>query len=125
MFRSTSWALGGEWYLQNPENLGTRKLFIRSRQPLRRVSKSRLYCVYFGVKSCMFWSQSRIRQQGSPRGLDFTIRDLWMFWNYVILEPMICSNCEKTTQKPSNPSRLYHQLLTLKRNIHLPLGRIF
>ena len=31
----------------------------------------------------------------------------------------------KTAEKPSNPSRTYHQLSTLKRNIHLPFGRIF
>ena len=31
----------------------------------------------------------------------------------------------RTGKKPSNPSRTYHQLSTLKRNIHQPFGRIF
>ena len=35
------------------------------------------------------------------------------------------SHCVNTAETPSNPSRTYCQLSTLKRNIHLPLGRIF
>ena len=37
----------------------------KSQQPLWRVSKSRLCCIYFSVRSCMFWSRSWIRKQGS------------------------------------------------------------
>ena len=37
----------------------------------------------------------------------------------------VCENCENTAEKHSNPSRTYHQLSTLKRNIYLSFGRIF
>ena len=40
-------------------------------------------------------------------------------------EVQVCSNCENTVEKPFNSSRTYHQLSTLKCNIHLPFGRIF
>ena len=40
-------------------------------------------------------------------------------------EVQVCSNCENTVEKPFNSSRTYHQLSTLKRNIHLSFGRIF
>ena len=47
---------------------------------------------------------------------------LGVMWKYIILKFTVCSNCENTAEEPSNPSRPYHQLSTLKRNIHLPFG---
>ena len=47
------------WYLQTFHPVS------KSRQPLQRVSKFCLYFIYFDVKSCMFWSWSRIGKQGS------------------------------------------------------------
>ena len=38
----------------------------RSRQPLRRVSMSHLDCIYFGAKSCMFWSRSWVSASLKP-----------------------------------------------------------
>ena len=36
---------------------------------------------------------------------------LGVMWDYIILKPTVCSNCENTAEEPSiNPSRPYHQL---------------
>ena len=53
---------GGKWYLQN---LGTRKLFTRSQNIDSLCEESCLYCIYFSVKSCIFWSRAWIRKQES------------------------------------------------------------
>ena len=67
-------------------------LISKSRQLAfaKSLEVSFINCIYFRVKSYMFWSRSRIRKQGSRRVSDFAIR-----LTPTHLTLLLVPNCEK------------------------------